>query len=107
MIKNYALKHRWYYYYRLHNTKCEQLNNGFSSLKNFLEDVGLNCPNQYFTQGPRSSALTFKIKNLKVHGIEGHEISTLAREALKNSDSKNAHTAVEVFLLKNDNLKNT
>ena len=102
MIKNYALKHGWYYYYRLHHEKCTELNNGLATLKDFLEEVGLNCPNHYFTQGPRSSALTFKLKNIDVHSIEGHPISIMAREALKNSDTRSAHTNVEVFLLKHD-----
>ncbi len=102
MIKNFPLKHGWYYYYRLHEKKCGSLSNGFSTLKEFLENVAFNCPNHYFTQGPRSSALVFKVKNLKVHSVEGHEISSLAREALKMADSRTAHTAIEVFLLKND-----
>lgn len=102
MIKSFALKHGWYYYYRFHEKKCKSLDNGFYSLKEFLENVALNCPNNYFTQGPRSSTLTFKLKNLRVHSIEGHEISSLAKEALKIADSRNAHAAVELFLLKND-----
>ncbi|MEK6973798.1 MAG: PD-(D/E)XK nuclease family protein [Nanoarchaeota archaeon] len=102
MIKNYALKHGWFYYYRLREDKVKAINGNFSSLRSFLENVGINCPNEYFNKGPRSSSLTFKIKGLKLHCLQGHEINALAREALKLANSRNAHTAIELFLLKND-----
>ncbi len=102
MIKNYALKHGWYYYYRLHEHRCEEVNGPFKTLKEFLLNVGLNCPNSYFSQGPRSSALTFKIKDIKIHQLQGHEVNTLAKQALETANSRNAHTAIEIFMLKND-----
>jgi hypothetical protein len=102
MIKNFPMKHGWYYYYRIHSIKCQEINGSLKPLKEFLESVGNNCPDDYFTKGPRSSSLTFKIKDLKIHSLQGHEISTLARHALESANSRNAHTAVEIFLLKND-----
>ncbi|MBI2670654.1 PD-(D/E)XK nuclease family protein [Candidatus Woesearchaeota archaeon] len=37
-----------------------------------------------------------------MHCIKGHEICTLAIEALRLANSRNAHTAIEIFFLNND-----
>ena len=41
-----------------------------------------------------------KLNNVKLHSIEGHEISKLAKQGYKNSTT--AHNDVEMFLLEND-----
>jgi len=63
-----------------------------------------NCPNEYFNSGPRSSGLKFRLNNLKLHQISGHEISELARQGLEiNKDRfRENHPKVQVFLLEND-----
>ncbi|MEK6835329.1 MAG: PD-(D/E)XK nuclease family protein [Nanoarchaeota archaeon] len=105
MIKNLVLKHKGgYYNYKVHDLKLEKLSNGFSSLKNYLNEMFSNCPNEYFNSGPRSSGLRFVLNNLDLVRIAGHQISDLARQGLKiNQDRfKEAHPKVQVFLLEND-----
>ena len=105
MIKKLRLEHKGgYYNYKVNELKTNQLCNGFGSLTNFLDEMFKNCPDEYFNYGPRSSGLRFKLNNLKIHNIKGHEISDLARQALKlNKDRfKDQHQKVQVFLLEND-----
>lgn len=105
MIKRVAFKHGWYYHYRVHNVKSETLlNNGLASLKQFLEDVFDNCPNDYFKSGPRGSSLKFKLPNLNIKCITGHEISALAELGLKENAErfKSNHSKVQMFMLEND-----
>lgn len=105
MIKNLVLQHKGgYYNYKVHDLKLEKLSNGFSSLKNYLNEMFSNCPNEYFNSGPRSSGLRFVLNNLDLVRVTGHQISDLARQGLKiNQDRfKEAHPKVQVFLLEND-----
>jgi hypothetical protein len=106
MIKNLVLNHKGgYYNYKIHNIKLNKLCNGFTSLKNYLDNMFVNCPNEYFNSGPRSSGLKFVLNNLKLHQISGHEVSDLARQGLNaNKDRfKEAHPKIQVFMLENDN----
>ena len=65
MIKNLKLDHKGgYYNYKVHDLKLNKLANGFSSLKNYLDDMFVNCPHEYFNSGPRSSGLKFRLNNL-------------------------------------------
>ncbi len=63
-----------------------------------------SCPNDYFNSGPRSSALKFRLENLDLKQVTGHEISDLARHGLRiNQDRyKTNHMKVQVFMLEND-----
>lgn len=75
----------------------------FIRLREYLDNVFEDCPNDYFNAGPRSSALRFKI-NPNLIEIQGHEISSLARFGLENNERYNtAHSKVQVFMLENDN----
>lgn len=105
-IKHRSFDHRGnYYFYRVHNDKVNNLcNNGFESLKAYLNYVFESCPNEYFTSGPRSSALRFKLGLDKIQ-IQGHEINKLTKLGLnENSERyKTSHSKVQVFMLENDN----
>ena len=102
MIRHIALKHGWYYFYRIHEKKSYELtNNGLSGLRSYLNQVAESCPNQYFESGPRGSCLNFKLP-LELKPIEGHEICNLTKCALNNDLEVNPHTKVELFLLQND-----
>lgn len=91
-----------FYFYRLHNQKLDLLCKKFVRLKDYLNNVFDNCPNNYFKEGPRSSKLKFNI-NTDLIEIQGHEISSLARHGLKNNHRyKTAHSKVQVFMLEND-----
>lgn len=63
-----------------------------------------NCPHDYFESGPRGSSLKFKLSNLKMIEINGHEVSTLARYGLEENKQryKGNHSKVQVFMLEND-----
>ncbi len=105
MIKNLVLEHRGgYYNYKVHDLKLNKLCNGFSSLKNYLNEMFVNCPNEYFNSGPRSSGLKFKLNNLDLHEISGHEMNDLTRQALEVNKERfqDRHPKVQVFLLEND-----
>ena len=101
-IRHTSLNHGWFYHYRIHMPKAEKLcNNGFSSLKIFMEKMMTTCPDHYFQSGPRSSALRFDIETKKVR-IDGHEMCRLAEMGLRNGRYKTAHSNVEVYMLEND-----
>lgn len=105
MIKNLVLEHKGgYYNYKVHDLKLNKLCNGFSSLKNYLNEMFVNCPNEYFNSGPRSSGLKFKLNNLDLHEISGHEMNDLTRQALEVNKERfqDRHPKVQVFLLEND-----
>ena len=104
MIKNLVLRHKGgYYNYKIHDLKINKLCNGFDSLKNYLDEMLVSCPNEYFNYGPRSSGLKFRL-NLVLHQISGHEINDLARQALEINKErfKDKHPKIQVFLLEND-----
>lgn len=105
VIRNISLDHAGgFYFYRLHDLKIDKLCKNFPSLKNYFDEMFKNCPNSYFNSGPRSSALTFKLKNSNLIQIQGHEISALVKVALKENKERfsNGHSKVQVFLLEND-----
>ena len=99
MIKHFSFVHRGYYHYRYSLPNTDTLNNGFLSLKNYLETLHKICPNEYFQSGPRSSQLKFNLNVDKLE-IKGHEISQLAKKAIETNG--NTHTNIQVFFLNND-----
>ena len=102
MIKHKSFNHGWFYHYRIHLRKIETLcDNGFSSLKNYLENVYDKCPDNYFTNGPRGSGLKFRLPINEIK-IQGHEISGLAEQGLISNNYKSAHSNVQVFMLERD-----
>tara|TARA_Y100000031_G_C8248947_1_gene399515 strand:- start:3642 stop:4214 length:573 start_codon:yes stop_codon:yes gene_type:complete len=76
-------------------------NNSFSSLKNYLEKMFNECPNDYFQSGPRGSALKMKLDVNKME-IKGHEVSGLAEQGLISYNYKSAHSNVQLFMLERD-----
>ena len=104
MIKHLSMKHGWFYYYRVHLAKSnELLSNGLSSLNDYLQDMFENCPHEYFVEGPRSSSLTFPIENKSIL-VENHETCKLTEKAIPAMENryKSAHSKVEVFMLERD-----
>ena len=94
------------YVYKTHQEKISQLcQNGFTSLKSYLEFVQKNCPNHYFNKGPRSSCLKFNLVD-SVEEIK-HEVSFFAKHGLEINKERfyDAHSRVQNFLLEHD--KNT
>ncbi|MBI4447794.1 PD-(D/E)XK nuclease family protein [Candidatus Woesearchaeota archaeon] len=104
IIQQTSFKHGWFYHYRVHNQKAEKLlSNGFSGLKDYLYNVFENCPNKYFEEGPRGSALKFKISQPTI-SVWGHEVNTLTSLGLKENEARynSRHSKVQVFMLEND-----
>jgi len=102
MIIHKSFKHGWFYHYRIHLSKAEQLcNKGFSPLKKYLLDVKDNCPDKYFLSGPRGSHIKKAIE-VNMKRINGHEICSLAAEGLNSGNYKTAHSNVQMFMLQND-----
>ena len=103
MIQTLSFDHKGgFYFYRVHNKKLG-ICNGHDGLRSYLDKMFYSCPDEFFNEGPRSSALKFNLPvDLKM--ITGHEISMLTREALKvNKDRfKAGHSKVQVFLLEMD-----
>lgn len=101
-IRHTSFKHGWFYHYRIHEMKTEQLcGNGFSRLGGFLNDMFESCPDEKFSTTLRSSALKFEM-GIKPQQIEGHEVSNLAEMGLKWNNYRTAHSNVQVFMLQND-----
>ncbi|MBI2110018.1 hypothetical protein HYT58_02500 [Candidatus Woesearchaeota archaeon] len=64
MIRSVSLDHPGgYYIYRVHYHKLNKLcnGNGFSFLGEYLHKVMSQCPDDYFSTGPRGSALKFRL----------------------------------------------
>lgn len=105
MIKSKYLNHKGgIYYYSIHEPKLNKLsNNGFTLLKDYINQSLFNCPDDYFNSGPRSSCLKFNIPT-KVFQITGHEISQLTQKGLEINKTrfKSAHPKVQAFLLERD-----
>ncbi|MFC2136192.1 PD-(D/E)XK nuclease family protein [Bacteroidota bacterium] len=106
MIKHVSLAHGWFYHYRIHTPKASELcSNGYSKLKSYLETTMEACPDEHFTEGPRSSCLRFSLP-IKLKEDYNHEVIELASQGLKNLDNyKTGHSKVQMFMLQFD--KNT
>ena len=76
----------------------------YPSLIWYLNKVFEKRPDDYFLKGPRSSALKFKLNELNMYQIIGHEINDLCNISLKvNKDRyKTSHSKVQVFMIEND-----
>jgi len=101
-IKHTSLSHGWFYHYRLHTEKTQELcSEELSTLKNFTEKMLHSCPDHYFQSGPRSSSLKIDVDSKHVK-IDGHEVCRLAEMGLANGTYRTAHSNVEVYMLEND-----
>jgi hypothetical protein len=102
MIRQTSFKHGWFYHYRIHLKKTDDLcSNGLSSLKGFMHDMFEKCPHDKFETGPRSSSLRFNL-DIKPVLVKNHEVSELAKKGLEWNKYKTAHSNVQVFMLHND-----
>jgi len=92
--------------YRIHEVKKEGLckGNGFSALRKYLDNVFEQCPDDYFNDGPRSSALKFRM-NHDIIEVRGHEVSALAKYGLLENQERyrDNHSRVQMFMLEHDN----
>ncbi len=102
MIIHKSFKHGWFYHYRIHGPKTAALcNGGFAPLQDYLHHVKDHCPDEYFQQGPRGSALKFPI-DIDLQKIRGHEVCDLAQQGLSEGKFKTAHSNVQMFMLQHD-----
>ncbi|MGV8086662.1 MAG: PD-(D/E)XK nuclease family protein [Candidatus Woesearchaeota archaeon] len=102
MIINKSFKHGWWYHYRIHSLKTQDLcSNGLSSVLHYLYDVKDNCPDEYFNTGPRSSQLRMKFDINPVE-VSNHEVCALAQSGLQEDRYTTAHSNVQMFMLQND-----
>jgi hypothetical protein len=73
-----------------------------SKLNNYLHGVMQDCPDDFFNNGPRSSALRFST-GINPVSIRNHEISKMAGLGLEqNTQYKSGHYRVQMFLLEHD-----
>jgi hypothetical protein len=102
-IQHKSFKHGWFYHYRVHSPKTERLcSNGFGSLKQYLYTLFEQCPDDYFSEEPRSSSLKFNL-GIMPKKVLHHEVSVLAQEGLESGKFNTAHTCVEMHMLQHDN----
>jgi len=86
----------------LHSNKLDLLcSTEFKKLADYLLETRLNCPKEYFLEGPRSSSLRFQVP-VDVTKMD-HEVSLLARMGLDSEYYDNAHMNVQMFMLSFDN----
>ncbi|MFH1972364.1 MAG: PD-(D/E)XK nuclease family protein [archaeon] len=104
LIKKVSFKHGWYYFYRVHQPKTEELCQSYPELCNYLEDMFENCPHEYFELEPRSSKLKFKLSNLNLIPANNHEVCELTKQGLIENEAryKSNHSKVQLFMLEND-----
>lgn len=103
MILKASLKHGGYeaYQFRIHKNKMSDLCVGkFDGLKRYLQDVMVDCPHQYFLEGPRSSVLKFRLP-VELKNVTNH-VEILARIGLESNYYNNAHMNVQMFMLAYD-----
>ena len=94
-----------FYHYRVHIANVEKLcNNGFSPLKDYLEKMFNECPDDYFHKGPRSSSLKFKLEGLNLMKVKGHEAIHFAEHGLNENNERFStnHTKVQMFFMEKD-----
>lgn len=104
MILSSSLSHgnKGSYHFRIHKQKLDLLcSEKFPSLSNYLTEIRLNCPDEYFLSGPRSSGLKIQVP-VSIKKVE-HEVSSLARMGLDSDYYDNAHMNVQMFMLSFDN----
>lgn len=101
MIRHTSFAHGWFYHYRQHLAKTEQLcAKDFSSLGTYLDKMHTECPHEHFLDGHRSSKLRHPL-SFKIHHVIGHEVSDLAK--IGNSYEKGTpHTKVQKAMLEKD-----
>ncbi len=104
VIQHISFKHGWFYHYRVHSLKTKRLTQGLDGLKNFLLKIFQSCPNEYFTCGPRGSALKFQLP-FKIQERKNHEICNLTKKGLEVNCKrfKSNHSKVQLFMLEEDN----
>ena len=106
VIKKLSLDHKGgFYLYRAHQPKVDRLcADGFDKLKQYIEEMFWNCPNEYFQGEHRSSKLKFSLGNFQLKQLKGHEMSLLASLGLQNNKDvfKTNHSKVQVFMLEHD-----
>ena len=106
VIRNFSFDHKGgFYHYRVNYEKLNSLcNNSLSPLKEFLESMFQNCPDNYFFKGPRSSSLKFKLSNLELANATSHELCLLTHYGLENNKERYSapHSRVQVFMLEHD-----
>ena len=93
-----------FYMYRLHEDKiAKTCAHGLGGLKTYLHAVYDGRPDEYFSVGPRSSALKFKTYHDMIQ-VSGHEVSLLAQHGLEENYTRfrDNHSRVQVFMLEND-----
>ena len=102
VIVHKSFKHGWWYHYRIHVLKSKQLcARTLSPMDKYLHHVKDNCPEEYFSKGPRSSQLRMKF-DVDLVEIKNHEVCELARQGLESDMYNTAHTNVQMFMLSND-----
>ena len=101
MILHTALKHGWFYHYRVHRDKLRRASDEFPFLEDFLLSMLDSCPDEHFLSGSWSSALKFSVEAPVKH-LPGHEVCSLARFGLANGRFKTAHSNVQVTMLEHD-----
>jgi ATP-dependent exoDNAse (exonuclease V) beta subunit len=105
MIKHKSFAHGWFYHYRIHSAKTNKLcENGFSELKDYLENIFDDCPDEHFNKGPRSSKLRLDL-GIRTKSLRTHDVCKWAEKGLKWNTYQTAHSNVQVFMLQHD--KNT
>ncbi len=107
-----TLYHRQVYTFRYHPAKLELLleedfkNEPLYRLKEFLDNVSVECPHQFFREGVRASEVKAKFDMERVMIREKHNFANrlagLALQAVQNN--KERHEVLERFMLANDSV---
>lgn len=103
MILSKSIKHGWYYHYKIHKEKLDDLTRpSHEDLASFLLDARHqeNRPDQRFTEGPRSSQVSLDT-DIPVAETT-HIVSDLAQMGVESDFYKDNHMNVQMFMLAYD-----
>lgn len=87
-----------YYRFRLARFKLKSV---YPCLQNFLLDLPVKCPYNYFLSGPRASGFNLRM-DIELKHLSCHDLIRLSGDALKDRKLKSAHEDVEKYLLESD-----
>jgi hypothetical protein len=99
-IKCHSFAHGKGHYYRFRLAQ-HKLNRLPKSLLDFLLTLPSNCPNAFFSTGPRASNFEVPLR-VEVTHLKNHPCIDYAKAALGHRRFKSAHEDIEKYMLEND-----
>lgn len=98
-IRTHSFKHQWFYRYRVHYPRLDDLK---PSLANYLTSVFENCPNHIFRDSTFSCSKCKTELGIKLKHHTEHEIIDLAKSSRDYDVVKTRHENLQKYFLDHD-----